>query len=146
VPTCSTMRSLNQRTQQGPRFATAVAADGPSGLHLALPPRYSRLRTDHWSCPSLILALFSAGPNASVLIYPIQVPLEGFKYTTGKAKQFKQENGVIREFCGNCGAFICEYGVSGKISRAPEPLIPTSLTACAGTSGGQISVHHVGDI
>jgi hypothetical protein len=41
-----------------------------------------------------------------------QVALDGFSYDEGKPKQFKQENGVIREFCDNCGAFICEYGVS----------------------------------
>ncbi|CEI63829.1 unnamed protein product [Fusarium venenatum] len=39
-----------------------------------------------------------------------KVALEGFRYDEGKPKSFKQENGVIREFCDNCGAFICEYG------------------------------------
>ncbi|GKU11273.1 unnamed protein product, partial [Fusarium langsethiae] len=39
-----------------------------------------------------------------------KVALEGFSYDEGKPKSFKQENGVIREFCDNCGAFICEYG------------------------------------
>ncbi|GJC80356.1 hypothetical protein ColLi_03194 [Colletotrichum liriopes] len=39
-----------------------------------------------------------------------KVPLEGFSYTKGTPKRFRQENGVIREFCDNCGAFLCEYG------------------------------------
>ncbi|KAL2131172.1 hypothetical protein VTI74DRAFT_5459 [Chaetomium olivicolor] len=39
-----------------------------------------------------------------------KVPLESFKYETGTPKKYKQENGVTREFCDNCGAFICEYG------------------------------------
>ncbi|RBR25403.1 uncharacterized protein FIESC28_01840 [Fusarium coffeatum] len=38
------------------------------------------------------------------------VALDGFSYDEGKPKTFKQENGVVREFCDNCGAFICEYG------------------------------------
>ena len=41
-----------------------------------------------------------------------QVPLDSFKYDSGKPKLYKQDNGVIREFCDNCGAYICEYGVS----------------------------------
>ncbi|KFA68094.1 hypothetical protein S40285_02563 [Stachybotrys chlorohalonatus IBT 40285] len=40
----------------------------------------------------------------------LKVPLQGFQYESGEPKSFKQDNGVIREFCGNCGAFICEYG------------------------------------
>ncbi|KAF9871496.1 duf636 domain protein [Colletotrichum karsti] len=28
----------------------------------------------------------------------------------GRAAQVQQDNGVIREFCGDCGAFTCEYG------------------------------------
>ncbi|TLD05084.1 uncharacterized protein PgNI_09119 [Pyricularia grisea] len=40
-----------------------------------------------------------------------KVPLQGFTYTQGKPKQHKQDsNGVIREFCGDCGAYLCEYG------------------------------------
>ncbi|KAL0465873.1 Mss4-like protein [Neurospora intermedia] len=39
-----------------------------------------------------------------------KVPLQGFKYETGTPKKFKQHNGVTREFCDNCGAYICEYG------------------------------------
>ncbi|KAF3805757.1 hypothetical protein GCG54_00005121 [Colletotrichum gloeosporioides] len=39
-----------------------------------------------------------------------KVPLEGFSYTRGQPKKFKQDNGVIREFCDTCGAFVCEYG------------------------------------
>ncbi|TPX08095.1 uncharacterized protein E0L32_010162 [Thyridium curvatum] len=39
-----------------------------------------------------------------------KVPLDGFKYEQGKPKLYKQDNGVIREFCDNCGVFICEYG------------------------------------
>jgi hypothetical protein len=65
------------------------------------------------------LELISDLPQRSILIsYPgeptdkIQVALDGFSYDQGKPKIFKQENGVVREFCDNCGAFICEYGVS----------------------------------
>ncbi|RKU41909.1 hypothetical protein DL546_005503 [Coniochaeta pulveracea] len=39
-----------------------------------------------------------------------KVPLEGFKYDQGEPKLYKQDNGVIREFCDNCGAYVCEYG------------------------------------
>jgi hypothetical protein len=39
------------------------------------------------------------------------VPVDSFKYESGKPKLYKQDNGVIREFCDNCGAYICEYGV-----------------------------------
>ncbi|KAJ9160690.1 DUF636-domain-containing protein [Coniochaeta hoffmannii] len=39
-----------------------------------------------------------------------KVPLDSFKYDSGKPKLYKQDNGVIREFCDNCGAYICEYG------------------------------------
>lgn len=40
-----------------------------------------------------------------------KVPLESFRYDSGSPKKHKQENGVTREFCDGCGAFICEYGV-----------------------------------
>jgi hypothetical protein len=40
-----------------------------------------------------------------------KVPLDAFKYESGTPKKYKQGNGVTREFCDNCGAFICEYGV-----------------------------------
>nr|pir hypothetical protein 13E11.200 [imported] - Neurospora crassa [Neurospora crassa] len=40
-----------------------------------------------------------------------KVPLQGFKYEAGTPKKFKQHNGVTREFCDNCGAYMCEYGV-----------------------------------
>ncbi|RTE80654.1 hypothetical protein BHE90_004853 [Fusarium euwallaceae] len=39
-----------------------------------------------------------------------KVPVEGFRYSHGKPKIFKQDNGVAREFCETCGVFICEYG------------------------------------
>ncbi|GAB1314613.1 hypothetical protein MFIFM68171_04823 [Madurella fahalii] len=39
-----------------------------------------------------------------------KVPLQAFRYESGSPKKYKQENGVTREFCDNCGAFICEYG------------------------------------
>lgn len=38
------------------------------------------------------------------------MPVEGFEYSHGEPKVFKQNNGVIREFCETCGVFICEYG------------------------------------
>lgn len=41
-----------------------------------------------------------------------QIPIESFKYNQGEPKLFKQQNGVVREFCGNCGSFTCEYGVN----------------------------------
>ncbi|KAK3374239.1 Mss4-like protein [Lasiosphaeria ovina] len=39
-----------------------------------------------------------------------KVPLGAFRYDSGSPKKFKQDNGVTREFCDNCGAYICEYG------------------------------------
>ncbi|KAJ3961362.1 hypothetical protein N0V92_001930 [Colletotrichum tropicale] len=65
-------------------------------------------------------SVFLAADKASIesYLHPIQdnagpiipVPLEGFSYTQGQPKKFKQDNGVIREFCDTCGAFVCEYG------------------------------------
>jgi len=40
-----------------------------------------------------------------------KVPLAAFRYDTGTPKRHTQDNGVTREFCGECGAYICEYGV-----------------------------------
>ncbi|KAK0739444.1 Mss4-like protein [Apiosordaria backusii] len=46
-----------------------------------------------------------------------KVPLDSFSYkvtngdTPETLKKYKQKNGVTREFCDNCGVFICEYGV-----------------------------------
>ncbi|KAK4464730.1 Mss4-like protein [Cladorrhinum samala] len=42
-----------------------------------------------------------------------KIPLDSFSYDSSNAsepKTHKQSNGVTREFCGNCGGFICEYG------------------------------------
>ncbi|KAK4202038.1 Mss4-like protein [Triangularia verruculosa] len=45
-----------------------------------------------------------------------KVVLDAFKYketdgsTIEALKKYKQKNGVTREFCDNCGVFICEYG------------------------------------
>ncbi|PNP43665.1 hypothetical protein TGAMA5MH_04637 [Trichoderma gamsii] len=39
-----------------------------------------------------------------------KIPIDGFKYEKGNPKLFKQENGVVREFCDECGSFLCEYG------------------------------------
>lgn len=41
-----------------------------------------------------------------------KITLSMFKYMPGspKPKLFVQDNGVHREFCDNCGSFICEYG------------------------------------
>ncbi|KAF5517882.1 hypothetical protein CGCA056_v011233 [Colletotrichum aenigma] len=58
-----------------------------TGLHLSQSPRGALIS--------------SHGPNVS---------LEGFSYTRGQPKKFKQDNGVVREFCDTCGAFVCEYG------------------------------------
>ncbi|KAM7204682.1 DUF636 domain containing protein [Naviculisporaceae sp. PSN 640] len=42
-----------------------------------------------------------------------KVSLQAFHYDEGsdEPKKFRQEDtGVTREFCGTCGAYICEYG------------------------------------
>jgi hypothetical protein len=39
-----------------------------------------------------------------------KVPLNMYELTDGSPKIFIQDNGVRREFCGNCGVFIVEYG------------------------------------
>ncbi|KAL2108255.1 hypothetical protein VUR80DRAFT_4086 [Thermomyces stellatus] len=39
-----------------------------------------------------------------------KVPVGRFAYVTGTPTMFEQENGVRREFCESCGAYICEYG------------------------------------
>ncbi|KAK4174391.1 Mss4-like protein [Triangularia setosa] len=45
-----------------------------------------------------------------------KVASDAFRYnktdgnTLATLKKYKQKNGVTREFCGNCGVFICEYG------------------------------------
>lgn len=39
-----------------------------------------------------------------------KTPIEMFEITEGKSRVYIQDNGVRREFCENCGAFICEYG------------------------------------
>ncbi|KAF3770329.1 DUF636-domain-containing protein [Cryphonectria parasitica EP155] len=39
-----------------------------------------------------------------------KVPIESFSYSRGEPKLFRQSNGVIREFCSNCGSLTCEYG------------------------------------
>ncbi|KJZ76910.1 hypothetical protein HIM_03787 [Hirsutella minnesotensis 3608] len=41
----------------------------------------------------------------------MQTPLSAFQYIKGAPRTYKQENGVVREFCEKCGAFICEYGL-----------------------------------
>jgi hypothetical protein len=60
-----------------------------------------------------------------------KVPVDAFKYESGKPKLFQQDNGVVREFCDNCrrslntrpditltwstgGAYITEYGQEAK--------------------------------
>ncbi|KAK0386677.1 hypothetical protein NLU13_6512 [Sarocladium strictum] len=40
----------------------------------------------------------------------MKVPLESFDYTKGTPTKFRQDNGVVREFCKECAAYICEYG------------------------------------
>ncbi|EAQ86290.1 hypothetical protein CHGG_07543 [Chaetomium globosum CBS 148.51] len=42
-----------------------------------------------------------------------KVPVNAFQYEEGSEppKRYKQENGVTREFCGACGAFVCEFGM-----------------------------------
>lgn len=71
-----------------------------------------------------------------------KVPLKGFKYETGTPKLFKQHNGVTREFCDNCGAYICEYGVSSVSSTVCRLDIHTH--AFTGRGSRQVPVHHVG--
>lgn len=41
-----------------------------------------------------------------------KVPVQSFRYERGEPKLFRQDNGVTREFCPNCGTYICEYGDS----------------------------------
>jgi hypothetical protein len=36
------------------------------------------------------------------------LPLDALKYEAGTPKKHEQENGLTREFCDNCGAFICK--------------------------------------
>lgn len=44
-----------------------------------------------------------------------KVAKDALKYAGGSnAKIFVQDNGVHREFCENCGVFICEYGEQAK--------------------------------
>jgi hypothetical protein len=44
-----------------------------------------------------------------------KIPKDALKITSGATKEFAGDNGsgsiVHREFCDNCGSFICEYGV-----------------------------------
>ncbi|KAJ9610867.1 hypothetical protein H2200_005644 [Cladophialophora chaetospira] len=64
-----------------------------------------------------------------------KTPLDKFKYMGGsKPKLFVQDNGVHREFCENCGAFLCEYGeqnkdkfryiMTGTLDDGPDALPP----------------------
>lgn len=41
----------------------------------------------------------------------VKLPLSSFRYQKGEPKCFRQDNGVVREFCDRCGAYVCEYGV-----------------------------------
>jgi hypothetical protein len=45
-----------------------------------------------------------------------KIPKDALVITAGKTKEHAADNGsgsvVHREFCDNCGSFICEYGVS----------------------------------
>ncbi|KAL4772936.1 Mss4-like protein [Aspergillus nidulans var. acristatus] len=47
-----------------------------------------------------------------------KIPKDALKITAGKTKEFAADNGsgsiVHREFCDNCGSFICEYGDAVK--------------------------------
>ena len=46
---------------------------------------------------------YISGGSANVII---GMPKDGFHYTQGEASSFQRsdlENGVVREFCGNCG-------------------------------------------
>jgi len=44
-----------------------------------------------------------------------KTPIDMFKYTSeAKPTLYVQNNGVHREFCEVCGAFICEYGEANK--------------------------------
>lgn len=55
-----------------------------------------------------------------------KVPLKAFRYECGSRprKHKQEENGVTREFCDNCGAFICEYGVCCRFGRERGLLVP----------------------
>ncbi|KAL4877414.1 Mss4-like protein [Aspergillus karnatakaensis] len=43
-----------------------------------------------------------------------KIPLDSLSLTSGKTKEHVADNGVHREFCDNCGSFICEYGDAVK--------------------------------
>ncbi|BCS23736.1 GFA family protein [Aspergillus puulaauensis] len=47
-----------------------------------------------------------------------KIPKGALQITAGRTKEFAQDNGsgsvVHREFCDNCGSFICEYGDAVK--------------------------------
>ncbi|KAJ7891264.1 Mss4-like protein [Mycena olivaceomarginata] len=70
-------------------------------LHLSAP---GEARTTLCHCQSCRRAF---GSNYGLTT---KVPVESFKYEAGHAKLYKQDNGVTREFCEICGAYICEYG------------------------------------
>ncbi len=80
-----------------------------------------------------------------------KVPVRSFKYDDGsKPKTFKQDNGVVREFCENCGAYICEYGVCDTESlflhnRPRQGLVTLTSPVIIGGGGRQVSLCHVGD-
>ena len=49
---------------------------------------------------------YISGGSANVIIV---MPKSGFQYTSGKPEQFQRsdlEDGVVREFCGNCGTSL----------------------------------------
>jgi len=85
-----------------------------------------------------------------------KVPVRSFRYlddNSGSLKTYKQENGVVREFCGNCGAFICEYGVRyyARFSSSVSSIVVEKLTiksgrVVLGRGCRQVSLRHVGDV
>ncbi len=51
-------------------------------------------------------------------LFVIGVPEGNFKVTQGELKQFKREdleNGVTREFCGNCGTHVSTRAMPGML-------------------------------
>ncbi|KAF2723597.1 hypothetical protein K431DRAFT_15071 [Polychaeton citri CBS 116435] len=64
-----------------------------------------------------------------------RVTRQSFSVTKGEPKIYKHGNGVRREFCSECGAFVCEYGaqaepyfryvVVGSLDDGPDALPPT---------------------
>ena len=111
--TRSITTNLHLHRQQHPQLQRSIMAIHMQGRCVCKKLQYSldldspeAARTTLCHCHSCRRAF---GTNYGLTA---KVPLDAFKYEAGSPRKYKQENGVTREFCENCGAFICEYGVS----------------------------------